>query len=66
MWKSAPTATKKKTVYFDEQAVFIVWCHQESNRGHKDFQNYVDRVYNVDVLTVNTTFILYLLKYLPL
>ncbi len=21
-------------------AIFLVWCHQESNRGHKDFQSF--------------------------
>ena len=27
---------KKKT----QQDLFFLWCHQESNRGHKDFQSF--------------------------
>ena len=30
---------KKSCISFDT-AFFIVWCHQESNRGHKDFQSF--------------------------
>ena len=26
-------------VYHIRQCFLIVWCHQESNRGHKDFQS---------------------------
>ena len=29
---------KKDAIKFD--CVFFVWCHQESNRGHKDFQSF--------------------------
>ena len=31
--------TKKAAIKFDN-CFFLKWCHQESNRGHKDFQSF--------------------------
>ena len=33
------TTTQKKQLRFLLTA-FLLWCHQESNRGHKDFQSF--------------------------
>ena len=30
----------KKAVTFDRNCLIFKWCHQESNRGHKDFQSF--------------------------
>ncbi len=30
----------KKAVAFDCNCLIFRWCHQESNRGHKDFQSF--------------------------
>ncbi len=30
----------KKAVTFDCNCLIFKWCHQESNRGHKDFQSF--------------------------
>ena len=31
---------KKKQLSYQITASFSTWCHQESNRGHKDFQSF--------------------------
>ena len=31
---------RKKLLSFQITASFSEWCHQESNRGHKDFQSF--------------------------
>ena len=33
------TITTKKELLFKSNS-FLSWCHQESNRGHKDFQSF--------------------------
>ena len=32
--------TKKQLPNKDNCLISFVWCHQESNRGHKDFQSF--------------------------
>ena len=31
---------KKRSSYLFDNYFFFEWCHQESNRGHKDFQSF--------------------------
>ena len=31
---------KKKQLSYQITASLLTWCHQESNRGHKDFQSF--------------------------
>ena len=34
------TGTSAKKKLRDSSLSFLLWCHQESNRGHKDFQSF--------------------------
>ena len=36
----------------------LLWCHQESNRGHKDFQHYVFYPKYLNTQRVNTNYFL--------
>ena len=35
-----PYTTKKQLPNKDNCLISFMWCHQESNRGHKDFQSF--------------------------
>ena len=44
----------------------LLWCHQESNRGHKDFQNSANR-YNcllIRVVVIDILFVVLLWDYI--